>query len=105
MKLTFKIGDTFSVPIRFENDGVPIEITSDMTFSADIVNTKCEVVDSAIITPYNDQVTFKGYLLIEVYDTSNWKQGLLTLDIKYENQGVIKHSQDLQFRTIRSITE
>lgn len=102
--LTFKIGDTFEVPMQFLNDDEPITITSDMAFSANIVNVKGEVVANTTITPYDDQNNFKGFLLISVADTSSWETGILTLDIKYEHQGKVKHSKDLQFKVVRSIT-
>ena len=102
--LTFKIGDTFEVPVQFLNNDKPITITSDMTFSATIVDIKGSIVAMCDVTPYDDQISFKGFILISVADTSDWGQGLLTLDIKYEHDGKVKHSKDLQFKVVRSIT-
>ena len=104
MKLIFKRGDTFSVPIRFEVNNVPIEITNDMEFSCDIMNVKCLIIDSAVVTPYVDQVTNKGFLLLTVADTSLWEIGFHKLDIKYVLNGITKHSQDLEFNVVRAVT-
>lgn len=104
-ELLFKIGDTFSVPVQFQVDGEPIEITSDMVFTCQIEDVSCNKVADVNVIPNPNQEDYKGFLLLEVEATTEWKQGLHRLDIKYQVEDSIKHSQELVFKVVRSITE
>ncbi|OTG68321.1 hypothetical protein B9T25_06465 [Acinetobacter sp. ANC 4470] len=104
-----KIGDSFAVPIQFydtEQD-VGMMITNDMNITAQIVNSSNEVIASPSITVYPDQVIDAGFILLEVPAslTRLWKVGTAQLDIKLEIDGNVRHSQNIQFRIERSITQ
>lgn len=104
----FKIGDSFDVPIQMIDTltGDAVEITAGMTFTSNIVNLTGEVIASPTITPYPNQITDKGFLLLSVPPTTtiNWEVGKVKMDIKLVVDGSVRHSQDFSFNIIEAIT-
>lgn len=103
-----KIGDSFDVPIQLidSTTGEAVEITPSMSFSCSIVNLLGAVIATPTITPYLNQVADKGFILMSVESsvTSTWSVGKAKMDIKFELNGSIRHSQDFSFYIIGAIT-
>lgn len=103
-----KIGDSFDVPIQLveSTTGEAVEITVDMTITSKIVNLSGDVIAIPTITRYPNQVQDKGFLLISVPSTTTatWSVGKAKMDIKFELNGSIRHSQDFSFYIIGAIT-
>lgn len=102
----FKIGDTFSVPIRFydteTDDGV--EITPLMNISCRIQTKAGELISDCVVTPYPDQINDKGYVLLTVADTTSWRVGEAQADVKLQILTEIRHSASFCFKIVKSIT-
>ena len=103
-----KIGDSFGVPVQLVNSttGEAVEITVDMLITSKIVNLSRTVIATPTITPYPNQVADKGFLLMSVDSsvTSTWSVGKAKMDIKFELNGSVRHSQDFSFYIIEAIT-
>lgn len=103
-----KIGDSFDVPIQLidSTTGEAVEITSGMVITSKIVNLSGVVIATPTITPYPNQVTDKGFLLLSVdlSVTESWAVGKAKMDIKFELDGSVRHSQDFPFYIIEAIT-
>lgn len=103
-----KIGDSFDVPIQLidSTTGEAVEITSGMLITSKIVNLSGTVIATPTITPYPNQVVDKGFLLLTVASsvTSAWNVGKAKMDIKFELDGSVRHSQDFSFYIIEAIT-
>jgi len=103
-----KIGDSFDVPIQMidSTTGGGVEITTGMVFTCTIVNLLNEVIASPTVTPYPDQVTDKGYMLLSVPTsvTSTWQVGKVKTDIKMTVGGSVRHSQEFSFYVVGAIT-
>jgi hypothetical protein len=104
----FKIGDSFNIPMRFfdQTNNVGIPITPDITIDCKIVNSVGTVISSPIISPYTDQVADSGFFLLSVpsSQTSLWKIGIATLDLKITISDEVRHSHNFSFRVIKGIT-
>ncbi len=102
--MTFKQGDTFSLPIQFYDTETKLGmiITDEMVISSQIANTSGQV----IATPTISKLTEAGMILLEVPAsiTQNWKVGKAQLDIKLIIENSVRHSQTLSFSIERSIT-
>ena len=103
-----KIGDSFDVPLQLidSTTGEAVEIISGMTITSKIVNLLGTVIATPTITPYPNQVADKGFLLMSVDSsvTSTWSVGKAKMDIKFELNGSVRHSQDFSFYIIEAIT-
>lgn len=103
-----KIGDSFDVPLQLidSTTGEAVEIVSGMVITSKIVNLSGTVIATPTITPYPNQVADKGFLLMGVDSsvTSTWNVGKAKMDIKFELDGSIRHSQDFSFYIIGAIT-
>ena len=103
-----KIGDSFDVPLQLidSTTGEAVEIISGMTITSKIVNLLGTVIATPTITPYPNQVADKGFLLLTVDSsvTSTWNVGKAKMDIKFELDGSVRHSQDFSFYIIEAIT-
>ena len=108
MNSIFKIGDSFAVPIQFYDTELDqgMTITQDMTITARIINAQNQTIAEPQITAYPDQQQDSGMILLEVpvSQTALWKEGTAQMDIKLEMNGNIRHSQNISFRIVRSIT-
>ena len=102
--MTFKQGDTFSLPIQFYNTDTKLGmiITDEMIISSQIANSSGQV----IATPNISKLAEAGMILLEVPAsiTQNWKVGKAQLDIKLVIENSVRHSQTLSFSIERSIT-
>lgn len=100
------IGDTFSQPIQFtdKTTGEGIEITNAMVITASIATSFGEPIADCVVTPYPNQVTDKGFVLLEVLDTTLWKVGTAEFDVKLVIGDKIKHSMKTPFKIIKGIT-
>ena len=102
--MTFKQGDTFSLPIQFYDTETKLGmiITDEMVISSQIANTSGQV----IATPNISKLAEAGMILLEVPAsiTQNWKVGKAQLDIKLVIENSVRHSQTLSFSIERSIT-
>lgn len=107
-KAYIKIGDSFDVPIQMVDSatGDGVEITPSMSFSCSIINLLGEVIATPTVTPYPDQVTDKGYMLLSVPTsvTSTWQVGKVKTDIKMTVGGSVRHSQEFSFYVVGAIT-
>ena len=103
-----KIGDSLDVPIQMvdSTNGLGVEITPSMTFSCSIINLLGEVIATPTVTPYPDQVTNTGYMLLSVPTsvTSTWQVGKVKTDIKMTVGGSVRHSQEFSFYVVGAIT-
>ena len=103
-----KIGDSLDVPIQMVDSttGEGIEITPSMSFSCSIINLLGEVIATPTVTPYPDQVTDTGYMLLSVPTsvTSTWQVGKVKTDIKMTVGGSVRHSQEFSFYVVGAIT-
>lgn len=103
-----KIGDSFDVPVQLVDsetgDGVPITI--DMVITSSIVNISGNVIGTPTITPYSDQVTDAGFILLSVPTsvTSTWSVGKAKFDIKIVIGDSVRHSSDFPFEIKQGIT-
>ena len=106
---SIKIGDSFALPIQFYDIDTKLgmQITDDMLITAQIINSQNQVIATPVITVYPDQVADAGFILLEVpvSITSTWKAGSAQLDIKLSINENVRHSQNIQFQIIRSITQ
>jgi hypothetical protein len=109
MNQTIKIGDSFALPIQFYDTDTKLgmAITNDMLISAQIINSQNQVIATPVITIYPDQVADAGFILLEVPAsiTQAWKAGSAQLDIKLSINDNVRHSQNIQFQVVRSITQ
>ena len=109
MTNSIKIGDSFALPIQFYDTDTKLgmAITNDMLISAQIINSQNQVIATPVITIYPDQVADAGFILLEVpvSITSTWKAGSAQLDIKLAIGENVRHSQNIQFQIMRSITQ
>ncbi|MBK0062372.1 MULTISPECIES: hypothetical protein [unclassified Acinetobacter] len=108
MNAIFKIGDSFAVPVQFydtESDS-GMTITGDMVITARIINAQNQTIAEPQVTVYPDQQQDAGMILLEVpiSQTALWKEGTAQMDIKLEMNGNVRHSQNISFRIVRSIT-
>ena len=107
-KAYIKIGDSLDVPIQMVDSttGLGVEITPSMSFSCSVVNLLGEVVATLTVTPYPDQVTDTGYMLLSVPTsvTSTWQEGKVKTDIKMTVGGSVRHSQEFSFYVVGAIT-
>lgn len=103
-----KAGDSFDVPIQLidTTTGEAVEITVDMIITSKIVDLVGNTLATPTVAPYPDQVNDKGFLLLSVAPsvTSTWSSGKAKMDIKFELDGSIRHSQDFSFYIIEAIT-
>ncbi|MDH2019003.1 hypothetical protein N5J44_07800 [Acinetobacter ursingii] len=108
MNAIFKIGDSFAVPIQFYNTELDqgMTITPDMSITARIVNAQNQTIAEPHVTIYPDQLQDKGMILLEVpvSQTATWKEGTVQMDIKLVMNGNVRHSQNISFKIVRSIT-
>lgn len=108
MNAIFKIGDSFAVPIQFYDTELDqgMTITPDMTITARIINAQNQTIAEPQVTRYQDQQQDAGMILLEVpvSVTQNWKEGTAQMDIKLVINGNVRHSQNISFRIVRSIT-
>lgn len=108
MNAIFKIGDSFAVPIQFYDTQLDqgMMITQDMIITARIINAQNQTIAEPQITVYPDQNADKGMILLEVpvSQTERWKEGTAQMDIKLLMNGNVRHSQNISFRIVRSIT-
>lgn len=109
MNASIKIGDSFALPIQFYDTDTKLgmSITNDMSITAQIVNSSNQVIATPVITVYPDQYTDAGFILLEVPAsmTQTWKAGSAHLDIKLAIGENVRHSQNIQFQILRSITQ
>ena len=109
MNQTIKIGDSFALPIQFYDTDTKLgmAITNDMLISAQIINSQNQVIATPVITVYPDQEADAGFILLEVPTsiTQTWKAGSAQLDIKLSINDNVRHSQNIQFQVVRSITQ
>lgn len=109
VKAYFKIGDSFSVPIELQDPetGLNIEITPNISFECTIVDTSGSVIATPTITPYQNQVADKGWLLMEVPTsvTELWEIGKAKFDIKVSIDGSVRHTKNFTFDIEESITK
>ena len=107
-KAYISIGDSLDVPIQMidSTNGLGVEITPSMSFSCSIVNLLGEVIATPTVTPYPDQVTDTGYMLLSVPTsvTSTWQVGKVKTDIKMTVGGSVRHSQEFSFYVVGAIT-
>ena len=107
-KAYIKIGDSLDVPIQMidSTNGLGVEITPSMSFSCSIINLLGEVIATPTVTPYPDQVTDTGYMLLSVPTsvTSTWQVGKVKTDIKMAIGGSVRHSQEFSFYVVGAIT-
>ena len=107
-KAYISIGDSLDVPIQMVDSttGEGIEITPSMSFSCSIINLLGEVIATPTVTPYPDQVTDTGYMLLSVPTsvTSTWQVGKVKTDIKMTVGGSVRHSQEFSFYVVGAIT-
>ena len=107
-KAYIKIGDSFDVPVQMvdSTNGLGVEITPSMSFSCSIINLLGEVIATPTVTPYPDQVTDTGYMLLSVHTsvTSTWQVGKVKTDIKMTVGGSVRHSQEFSFYVVGAIT-
>lgn len=105
---TIKIGNSFALPIQFYDIDTKLgmAITDDMSITAQIVNSSNQVIATPVVTIYPDQEADAGFILLEVpvSTTSTWKAGSAQLDIKLTIGENVRHSQNIQFQIVRSIT-
>ncbi len=104
-----KIGDSFALPIEFYDVDTKLgmKITDDMNITAQIVNSSNQVIATPVVTVYPDQQADAGFILLEVPTsiTQTWKAGSAQLDIKLAIGENVRHSQNIQFQIMRSITQ
>ena len=107
-KAYISIGDSLDVPIQMMDSttGLGVEITPSMSFSCSVVNLLGEVIATPTVTPYPDQVTDTGYMLLSVPTsvTSTWQVGKVKTDIKMTVGGSVRHSQEFSFYVVGAIT-
>lgn len=103
-----KIGDSFDVPVQLidTTTGEAVEITSSMTLTSKIIDLLGNTIATPTITPYPNQVQDKGFLLLTVSSsvTALWTVGKAKMDIKFELDDSVRHSQDFSFYIIEAIT-
>lgn len=108
MNALFKIGDSFAIPVQFYNTETNqgLAITSEMVITSRIVNALNQTIAEPIITVYPNQATDTGMILLEVpvSKTYLWKEGIAQMDIKLSMNGNVRHSQNISFKIVRSIT-
>ncbi|AMW79761.1 hypothetical protein AMD27_13215 [Acinetobacter sp. TGL-Y2] len=104
MKATIKIGDSFAVPIQFYDTktNLGMMLNDDMKISATIINSSQHVIAKPVVTLLEQA----GMILLEVpvSITKDWKIGTAQLDIKLEINDRVRHSENIQFQILRSIT-
>ena len=107
-KAYISIGDSLDVPIQMvdSTNGLGVEITPSVSFSCSVVNLLGEVIATPTVTPYPDQVTDTGYMLLSVPTsvTSTWQVGKVKTDIKMTVGGSVRHSQEFSFYVVGAIT-
>lgn len=105
---TFKIGDSFNVPIRFYDDtnkqGIPL--TSEIIIDCKISDSIGNVFSTPEIVKYQDQVVDAGFFLLKVpsSETINWKSGIAILDLKIKIADEVRHSENFSFKILKGIT-
>ncbi|MDV4263303.1 hypothetical protein ACG9XY_12310 [Acinetobacter seifertii] len=108
MNASFKIGDSFAVPIQFFNTETDqgLVITPDMVITSRIVNALNQTIAEPIVTVYPNQAKDTGMILLEVpaSKTYLWKEGIAQMDIKLSMNGNVRHSENISFKIVRSIT-
>ena len=106
--MTFKQGDTFSLPIQFYDteQNVGITLTPDMQISSTMINAAGKVIAEPNVAMYPDQIADAGMIVLHVAAalTEQWPVGMATMDIRLQIGDVVKHSHNFQFKIERSIS-
>jgi|GEM_PF-6197447 len=109
--LTLKQGDTLSIALQlFDQDtGQAVPLTPIIQVAARLNDRFGHAICDLVYAPYPDQsdVANTGWFLLTTppgTDTSTWKAGVATWDIKLTQDGIVKRTHSQQIQIISSVT-
>jgi len=100
--ITYKRGDTFAPTMSYQTDqGVPASLVG-YEVTSQVRNGRFGIVETLVVEVTN---AAGGLFTIEPVDTSDWPLGVVQWDIRYDLNGNVMHTETVDIRIKREVTE